>query len=110
MPLDTNEPYGPEDGPDHPDRPSPEPRHELRGGWLESVATAGDNAQVHVHVSAVSANDAELDAMQLCLAALDGLDSTTKIRVLNWLSSRSGSHQMAYPYPVAAQPPRNPGF
>lgn len=93
-------------------RPATEPRHVLQGGWVEpATEAAADNAQVHVHVSAVSANDAELDAMQLCLAALDGLDTTTKVRVLNWLSSRSGSHQMAYPYPMAVQPPRqNPGF
>jgi len=87
-------------------RPSPEPRHELQdapaqlsqGGWTEAVATAGDNARMHVHVAVESTGDTELDAMQLCLAALDGLDNVTKVRVLNWLSDRSGGYRVAYPY------------
>jgi len=89
-------------------RPSPELASELQQlrqslsaratSFTSDTSTAGDNARMHVHVAVESTGDTELDAMQLCLAALDGLDNVTKVRVLNWLSDRSGGYRVAYPY------------
>lgn len=104
------------------DHPNPEnqepatPRHVLQGangGWLEPATEAvADNAQVHVHVSAPSTNDAELDAMQLCLQACEGLNNGAKVRVCTWLTERLGAWRSVmpsgYPMPAPAPLPSSP--
>jgi hypothetical protein len=106
--------------------PFPEPRplasrHVLdevpAGGGLEPATEApADNAQMYVNVSAVSTNDAELDAMQLCLQACEGLNNQAKARVCTWLTERLGAWRTAVPAPIGypmlppAPLPNNPGF
>lgn len=105
MPLDTNEPYGSEDGPGHPDR---EPRHE----WTPPEPTGYDptaaptESPLYVHVSAPSTNDAELDAMRICLKACEGLNNQAKVRVCTWLTERLGAWRTVFPtgYPIHPPP------